>query len=251
MTPTLFYALDFDGVICDSAVETAMTGWKAASKIWNDFATAQPPQPLIDQFRLIRPLMETGYEAILIMRLLHQRESVADIFKHYSEKKQQIIESSKINITDLKQLFGATRDNWIDESAEEWIRMNPLFPGMANKLQRLNAQTEWAIITTKQERFVMQILDAHQIMLAPENIFGLERQMSKEAVLIELLAQYPQHLFHFVEDRLPTLLTISNHTQLQNIQLFLATWGYNTETDKQQARQQARIQLINRQDFLG
>ena len=30
------YALDFDGVICDSAVETAVTGWRVAQTLWDD-----------------------------------------------------------------------------------------------------------------------------------------------------------------------------------------------------------------------
>ena len=33
MNNSIIYALDFDGVICDSAVETAITGWKAAGSI--------------------------------------------------------------------------------------------------------------------------------------------------------------------------------------------------------------------------
>ena len=42
MNNSIIYALDFDGVICDSAVETAITGWKAASSIWKDMPEAAP-----------------------------------------------------------------------------------------------------------------------------------------------------------------------------------------------------------------
>ena len=38
----MIYALDFDGVICDSAIETAVTGWKVAQKIWQDMPSSLP-----------------------------------------------------------------------------------------------------------------------------------------------------------------------------------------------------------------
>ena len=250
MKNNIIYALDFDGVICDSAVETAITGWKVGLKIWDDFSTLLPPQSVIDQFRLIRPIMETGYEAILIIRLLYQGETVKTLLSHYAEKIQQTIDSSNKDIPALKQLFGETRDIWINEDVNDWVAMNPLFPSIAEKLRQLNEQGEWFIISTKQERFVTQILNAHQIELDPDRIFGLDRKLSKEAVLTKLLNQYPQNEFYFVEDRLPTLFNVLANKDLQSIKLFLATWGYNTQEDKQQAKVQARIELIDVKNFL-
>ena len=76
MKQAIIYALDFDGVICDSALETGTSAWKAASQIWNDFSTTLPTKELSAQFREIRPIMGTGYEAILIVRMLHDGETV-------------------------------------------------------------------------------------------------------------------------------------------------------------------------------
>ncbi len=250
MTQNIIYALDFDGVICDSAVETAITAWKAASKIWNDFDTVLPSQDLIEKFRFIRPILETGYEAILIIRLLYQGESVEALIANYEKKIQQSIKSSTKDIPFLKQLFGETRDRWIAEDVDDWVMMNPLFSTIAKKLQQLNEQTEWYIITTKQERFVSQILNAAQIQLENHRIFGLDRNMSKEAVLIELLAKHPQDEFYFVEDRLPTLLKVLKNKHLLEVKLFFATWGYNTDADKQQAKMLPKIELINLENFL-
>lgn len=250
MKKKIIYALDFDGVICDSAVETAVTGWKAGLKIWNDFNAPLPPQSMIDKFRLIRPIMETGYEAILIIRLLYQGETVETLLNHYAEKTQQTIDTSNKDIPALKKLFGETRDIWINEDANDWVTMNPLFPSVAEKLQQLNKQGQWFIITTKQERFVTQILNAYQIELDPNRIFGLDRKLSKEAILTKLSAQYPQNAFYFVEDRLPTLLNVLANKDLKAVKLFLATWGYNTQEDKEYAKAQARIELIDVNNFL-
>ena len=76
MKKSVIYALDFDGVICDSAIETGITGWKAAIQIWPDMKAPLPSTELINQFRLARPVIETGFEAILIMRLLYLGQSI-------------------------------------------------------------------------------------------------------------------------------------------------------------------------------
>ena len=252
MKQKVIYALDFDGVICDSAVETAMTGWKAASLLWNDINTPLPSQKIIDQFRQVRPMMETGYEAILIMRLLYDGESVNHLLTAFAEKKQQALELSTKEVVFLKKLFGEVRDEWINQAMDEWITMNPLFNHVAEKLQKLSEQKVlWYIITTKQERFVHQILKANNIELSADNIFGLDRHKSKQETLTELLVKHPLQEFYFVEDRLPTLTTVLANNKLNTIKLFLATWGYNTEQDKQQADKQSRIKLIGLDDFLS
>jgi phosphoglycolate phosphatase-like HAD superfamily hydrolase len=248
MNNSIIYALDFDGVICDSAVETAITGWKAATRIWGDMPKVVP-QVMIDRFRVIRPIIETGYEAILAMRLLHLGESVEDIYSDYASKIQALLEGSQITVTDLKTLFGETRDVWIANDLADWIDMNPLFDGVAAKLQKLGERQRWYVVTTKQERFVKQILKANAINLADGQIFGLDRNMSKNEVLTGLLKNHPNETIVFVEDRLPTLLNVLKNNGLASVKLIFALWGYNTAEDKAlAARQDFTLQQLG--DFL-
>ncbi|WAK03475.1 HAD family hydrolase [Methylobacter sp. YRD-M1] len=237
MNNSIIYALDFDGVICDSAVETAITGWKCAGQIWNDMSGPVPSQSLIDQFRLVRPIIETGYEAILAMRLLHLGETTDAIYNDYAAKTQALMQDAQVTVNDLKKLFGETRDAWIDSALAEWVDMNPLFSGIGDKLRRLDRQGIWYIITTKQERFVKQILKANQIDLPDAHIFGLDRNMSKQEVLKGLLKKHPDRLIHFVEDRLPTLLNVLKNEELASVKLIFALWGYSTDEDKAIAAQ--------------
>ncbi len=250
MTENTIYALDFDGVICDSAIETGITGWKAATHIWDDMSGQMPAQPLLNAFRRVRPALETGYEAILIMRLLYQGINDVSLLDHYSEHIQAVINNENLDVDALKALFGETRDLWIENNLNEWISMNPLFPGIAEKLQQLNRDCSWCIITTKQERFVKQILQANQIDLADKYIYGLDRNMSKPAVLTQLLSRYPDQTICFVEDRLPTLKNVMQHKELAGIQLFLADWGYNTAEDRS-AVNHGPISLMDIEQFPG
>lgn len=237
------YALDFDGVICDSAVETAITGWKAATFVWPDMANTIPEESHIEQFRALRPQLEAGYEAILFMRLLQQGESVESIQANMASFMAEL----GTDAAPLKQLFGQTRDQWIERARDEWITMNPLFSGIAEKLQNLNGQS-WYIVTTKQERFVEQILQANQVDL-PIDIYGLDRKMDKQLVLQELLEKHGGKTIRLIEDRLPTLLGVLGNEKLSAVELQLVDWGYNTELDRSNARTQG-IKVIGLSEFL-
>jgi len=244
MDQTPIYALDFDGVICDSAIETAITGWKVATHLWSDMAGTVPTEQHIEQFRQLRPQLETGYESILFMRLLQQGESVESITSNIAS----FLKELEGDTAALKQLFGQTRDQWIEKARAEWIEMNPLFAGVTDKLQALNGMP-WYIITTKQERFVEEILTVNQINLARENIFGLDAKMSKEAVLLALQEKHGDTPLCFIEDRLPTLLNVIDNPELKKIKLQLADWGYNTESDKEVAKAKG-IPLVSLAEFL-
>jgi phosphoglycolate phosphatase-like HAD superfamily hydrolase len=242
------YALDFDGVICDSAVETGITGWKVAHQIWQDMPSL-PSQEVIDLFRQVRPIMKTGYEAILIMRLLSEGVSPRQLLADFAKQIDFIIKQEQLSTSTLKQQFGATRDHWIAENLAEWIKMNPLFEGVANKLRQIEAE-QCYIITTKQERFVSQILEANNIAFPAVRIFGLDRKMTKPQILTDLLVKHREQTILFVEDRLPTLINVIDDQQLNDVQLFFANWGYNTKQDQLDAAEQATITTIDLAGFL-
>lgn len=248
MNNSIVYALDFDGVICDSAVETAMTGWKAASQLWNDMPKDAPPE-LIDCFRRVRPIIETGYEAILAMRLLYLGETAPAIYRDYAAMSARLLAQAQVTTDELKKRFGATRDHWIAADLAEWIEMNPLFDSIAERLRAIGERYPWYVVTTKQERFVKQILQAHAIELEDEKIYGLDRNLSKPEVLKGLLRSHPGQTLYFAEDRLPTLLNVRKHAELDQVKLIFALWGYNTDEDKASASEQAFI-MQNLEDFL-
>ncbi len=247
-TNTKLYALDFDGVICDSAIETGVTGWKVAHQIWHEIPSL-PTEEMIDQFRQVRPVMETGYEAILIMRLLHEGISPTRLLTDFANQINLIIKRDQLSTATLKQQFGDTRDRWIANNLAEWIEMNPLFEGVADKLRQIKPE-QCYIITTKQERFVTQILEANNITFPAERIFGLDRKMSKPQILTDLLIKHQEQTILFVEDRLPTLINVIDDQQLNDVRLFFANWGYNTKQDKLDAADQVSITTIDLADFI-
>lgn len=248
MSTTNLYALDFDGVICDSAIETAITGWKVGRQLWSDMPT-EVPSEIIERFRKVRPVMETGFEAVLIMRFLFEGGDANQLLSNFNNQIAHLLRRDEISTDKLKKLFGETRDHWIKNDLNDWMAMNPLFEGIRNKLQDLDTQNAY-IITTKQERFVSQIFASNNIDFPADRIFGLDRKLSKQQILKDLLKQHPEHEILFVEDRLPTLLNVINDKSLSKIKLFFADWGYNTDEDKQVATDLSRVQSITLDEML-
>jgi phosphoglycolate phosphatase-like HAD superfamily hydrolase len=242
MNDATVYAFDFDGVICDSAIETAISGWKSACLLWNDMPVDMP-QEMIERFRDVRPIIETGYEAILSIRLLYLGESIEAIYQGYRDLFEILMREAQVTSNDLKKIFGDTRDVWIANDKADWIEKNPLYPGVAQKLMQLSQNNTWYIVTTKQERFAKKILYANHIELNPEYIFGLDRNMSKPEVLKILLRRHAGQILHFVEDRLPALLKVREQPELDVVKLSFATWGYNCAADKIKATAQGFKQL--------
>lgn len=242
MTESLF-ALDFDGVICDSALETGLSGWQVASRIWGEMPEQMPEQIMTD-FRQIRPVMETGFEAILICRLLFEGLQPALLMDDFASQLKSLMAREYLDVADLKKKFGEYRDNWIETDLVGWIGMNPLYPGVTDLLQTIPLKQRY-IITTKQERFVIEILAANQIEILPDQVYGLERQLKKPQILDDLQQLNPHATILFVEDRLPTLLDVIETPSLSVLNLYFATWGYNTQTDKQLALHHPRITSLD------
>lgn len=246
--PAIIYALDFDGVLCDSALETGIAGWRAAGELWDDFASPLPPAKTIADFRRVRPILSTGYQAILLQRLLKNGVSTASILAGFDAHSKQILREHNLQISTCQELFGTTRDRWIATDLQGWLAQNPLFRGVAKKLQRLSQQGLWYIVSTKQRRFVQYILAANQVKIADEQIFGLDSGISKPAALKIIAARHNADIY-FVEDMLASLLAVQND-QLQAVHLQMATWGYNTKQERATASKHG-VSLLDLPNFLS
>ncbi len=245
----VIYALDFDGVICDSAVETGISGWRAAATIWDDFDSVDPSEQIIDDFKRVRPIMGTGYESILINRLLNDGESVQSILENFDHQKIGVMDSNQLDIEHLKQVFADVRDHWIQADLSDWIQKNPLFDGVIEKLNTYSEQGIWYIVTTKQERFVKEILKANQVSVDEQRIFGLDRKKTKVEILLQLMEKHTDCSMCFVEDMLSALIKVQNRPELGSVRLMLAEWGYNTREDKHRT-QELGIELIGFDRFM-
>ncbi|KAL6871575.1 hypothetical protein ACP4OV_014404 [Aristida adscensionis] len=259
------YALDFDGVLCDSCGESSLSAVKAAKIRWPwvfEQVDAAMEEWIVEQMYTLRPVVETGYENLLLVRLLVEvqipsarKSSVADglsiqeILENWLILKPKIMAEWQEDRDSLVYLFGRVRDDWIENDLSGWISANRFYPGTADALKF--SSSEVYIVTTKQSRFALALLkELAGIDFPTERIYGLGT--GPKVKVLQQLQEMPQHqglTLHFVEDRFATLKNVIKEQALDKWNLYLVTWGYNTQKERDEAEGTSRIQLVDLPDF--
>ncbi len=249
MSPTVL-ALDFDGVLCDGLKEYFITAWNAYCNLWQP-TSLTPPPGLAESFYRLRPVVETGWEMPIVIRAVLQGVTEAEILDHWAAIAQQIVAAENMTPPALVAQVDGTRDAWIARDVESWLAEHRFYPGVGDRLQQiLQSEVQVAIISTKEGRFIRQLLEQQGIDLTDLQIYGKEVQRSKGDILLELMLVFDENAqFWFVEDRLKTLQGIQKRPELAAVQLFLADWGYNTERERAAATADPAIQVISLEQF--
>jgi phosphoglycolate phosphatase-like HAD superfamily hydrolase len=245
------FCFDFDGVICDSAPETAVTAWRGCRELWPQ-PGGELPAALQERFCRLRPVLHTGYEAIPLMRLIELGEaSDAEMLDDFPSLREALMTQQGLAAARLQELFGAIRDRQIEQDAAQWLEWNRFYPGSGELLVQAIARHPTYVITTKQRRFAALLLSHNGVTLPEERIFGLEERRPKPAILQALLQrdEYGGAMFHFIEDRLETLESVIAEPALASVRLYLADWGYNTPRQRESAARQQRIRVVSLAQF--
>ncbi|MFM2429854.1 MAG: hypothetical protein RLZZ511_1067 [Cyanobacteriota bacterium] len=236
-------ALDFDGVICNGLQEYFQTAWAAHCQLWSP-DTVEPPAGLAEAFYRLRPVVETGWEMPVVIHALRSGFSEQAILADWHNIAIEMLQQHHSTPQQVGGLVDHLRDVAIQTHLPDWLGTHSFYPGV---LDRLKSIDNWLIISTKEGRFIHQLLADAGIELPPERIFGKEQKRPKYEILRELKRRYKS--IWFIEDRFRTLETVQKQSDLQDIQLFLADWGYNLPTERHVAQQSGRIRLINLTQF--
>jgi phosphoglycolate phosphatase-like HAD superfamily hydrolase len=244
-TPTVL-ALDFDGVLCDGLIEYFQTSWRAYRQIWS-YPEELPPEGLAEQFYRLRPVVETGWEMPVVLQALLSGITEDEILTNWVSIALPIAQATGLTPTQIGNQVDQIRDTWIANDLESWLALHRFYPGVIDRLQRLSP-IHPVIITTKEERFVVQLLQQQGIEFSPSQIFGKSLKRPKSETLHQLLQEFTQDnhppIIWFVEDRLKTLQAISLKPELSEVRLFLGDWGYNTAIDRDTAHLDPKIHLL-------
>jgi phosphoglycolate phosphatase-like HAD superfamily hydrolase len=249
MTATIpkILALDFDGVICDGLIEYFETSWRTYCQVWL-LANETPPDDLASKFYRLRPVIETGWEMPVLIKALLEGIAEEEILQEWHSINQKILLADNLNAKEISAKLDNLRDEWIATDLNGWLSLHRFYPGVIEKIKvTIASTTKLYIISTKEGRFVQQLLQQEGVNLGSEKIFGKEVKRPKYEIirkLIELHKISPETVW-FVEDRLKTLQLVDRQTDLKDVKLFLADWGYNTPSEKITAQNDPRIQLLS------
>jgi phosphoglycolate phosphatase-like HAD superfamily hydrolase len=244
-------ALDFDGVICDGLLEYFESSQRTYQQIWPQ-DSASVLAGLAESFYQLRPVVESGWEMPILLRALFLGIEPTSILQNWSTIAQQILATENLDKQTVMAQLDEVRDHWITEDLSGWLSRHQFYAGVVARLQQiLAASIQLYIVTTKEGRFVRQLLQQQGLELTEGAIIGKEIKRPKQETLQEILkinAALPPSLW-FVEDLLKTLRSVQQQTELQGIQLFLAAWGYNTPKTRMTIAGDCGIRLLSLEQF--
>lgn len=246
-------ALDFDGVICDGLIEYFQTAWRAYCQLF-DAPDQGPPAGLDEDFYALRPVVETGWEMPILIHALGSGYSREAIFQDWPPLAQQLTAEAGLDRQTVAAVVDGVRDRWIETNLEDWLSQHRFYPGVIERVQgAIAAGVRPIIISTKEGRFIKQLLLQQGVNLEPEQILGKEVKQPKY-ITLRRLQNDPSPgstapTIWFVEDRLKALELTAAQPDLNNIVLFLADWGYNTPTERMLAAQSERIHRLSLSQF--
>ena len=249
-TTPIVLALDFDGVICDGLREYFQTAWQAYCQIWQpDDLT--PSAVLAPQFYRLRPVVETGWEMPILIRALVLGIEESKILQDWAPIAAQIIADDRLESAKVSAIVDGLRDQWIATDVDSWLTEHRFYPGVIERLRRvLASSTDCVIISTKEGRFIKQLLQQQGVTLSDHRVYGKEVKRPKYQILKELNAEYGETTdIWFIEDRLKTLESVKTQPELENVTLFLADWGYNTIGDRDSILTDDRLHLLSLKQF--
>ncbi|MEM8602999.1 MAG: HAD family hydrolase [Cyanobacteria bacterium P01_H01_bin.121] len=251
MTAPLLLALDFDGVICNGLVEYFQVSHETHRLLWPQHEL-QATETLAEQFYRLRPVIETGWEMPVLLEALRQGSKESDLAADWATYRNEIVHAGKVDPRAAAKSLDGVRDRWITEDLSGWLALQTFYPGVVEHLQQLVATgLNLYIISTKEGRFIQQLLKQAAFEFPAERIFGKEVKKPKYQTLRDLQAKWSLATedIWFVEDRLKTLQAVQAEADLAQMPLFLVDWGYNTASEREEARQTAGIRVLSQTQF--
>ncbi|MGK7912482.1 MAG: HAD family hydrolase [Synechococcus sp.] len=251
-------ALDFDGVILNGLKEYFQTAWRAYVQIWppasQPLAAVEPPAGLAEGFYRLRPVIETGWEMPVLLRALMLGESEERIVEGWPQVLGKVMEREGGDRSRIVTLVDRVRDEWIANDLDGWMAIQGFYPGTIERLQAwLDGDVRVFIVSTKEGRFIHQLLKQAGVEFPHDRIFGKEVKRPKYKTLrlvLEAEGVSADRLW-FVEDRLGALQLVEEQADLDGAGLFLAGWGYNLERDREKVCSGGRIRLLGLERFVG
>jgi phosphoglycolate phosphatase-like HAD superfamily hydrolase len=242
-------AFDFDGVICDGLIEYFQAAWSAYCQLY-DLGDIEPPQGLAERFYRLRPVIETGWEMPIMLKVILSGVDDETILAQWPVMAIPILDKDHLDPTMVAKAVDSTRDHWIQTELDRWLGLHRFYPGMLARLQTCLSALPTYIISTKEGRFIQQLLHQNGVEFPAAAIFGKEVKRPKYETLRQLIAQHAKSSVSpvkawFIEDRIKALQGVAAQPDLSQVELFLADWGYNLAAERKYAQSDERIHLLS------
>ncbi|MDD9853960.1 MAG: HAD hydrolase-like protein [Deltaproteobacteria bacterium] len=250
MPHTRALALDFDGVICDSAREAFHLALQSARECLGPPAQRAFPKgaeqnaALWERFVELLPLGNRAddYGVCLLAIATNTALPGQDDYDHFRAG----LDPAALRAF-RKRLY-QLRARWERQDPSGWRALLPAYPGICELLRRRAGEVHLAIATAKDRRAVRQLLETYGIGdLFPKGcVLDKESGPSKRAHIAQIAERLacPPAQITFVDDKVSHLLDVSG----LGARCLLAAWGYNGPRESRIA-QAAGFPVCQLRDF--
>ena len=255
--PDSILALDFDGVICDSARECLVSSYAAfAAAKGLEFVPelAQVPERFRLEFFRIRPFVRDGEDYLKSLYFIDRELSIQSQEDFDGGASELLAEISAFygveGDRELEAHFQRSRTLVRERDDGAWMDMNPLYRGMADALAVRQSDLDSVYVTTSKPTGPASAILKHNGAGIPE-----ERVLGKDKVTkttgknghmarVKELTAVPWERIHLVDDQVSHLKAAS----ALGVKCYLASWGYNTPQQWKEAKAEG-IEVLQQNDL--
>ena len=233
---TKYFALDFDGVICNSISECMLISHYSYNNknISKKSRLEEIPKSHQKYFFKYRYLVGPAYEYYILWdSIINQSNQDITINNIFHEKELNI----KFNKKKYLKFFYKNRTKLKTNHFDKWVSLNPFYDKVSNILLNANNLNNLFIVTSKDTDSVIDLLSANDINIPSKNIYGYEKSFDKKELFQLLISENDIQIndISFIDDKLSHLINVSSI----GIKCYLALWGYISVNSKKNARKES------------
>jgi phosphoglycolate phosphatase-like HAD superfamily hydrolase len=230
-------ALDFDGVICDSAREVFQVGLRAYTQLQPDSrlaasAEGESRDAIRHDFVQLTPLGNRAEDFGVALRAIDEGIEIRDQAGYDAYFASQDSAWLQAFHAEFYRQRIALREAGLDA----WLRLHASYEPFDSALARLAHRLQLAVVTAKDRGSVRLLLEAFGIA----GLFGTDLILDKEVGVaktehMRVLAERLDLSFveiTFVDDKVNHLQAVAT----LGVRVVLAGWGFNTEREHELAR---------------
>lgn len=206
---------DFDGVICDSIKECYFTAFNLYYKNDNKTFSIFYKKNFF-KLKKLRVFVKSGLDYFVVIHILDKK-----LIINNKKDFENIKIISNISENKIDKLFYNYRKKFAKKNYNLWITMNPLYKGLKKILIKLIKDNILYVLTYKNKKSVLDILNHNKIFIPKENVISIPYTKSKKIFFKK------NNNYIFIEDNISNLLDIDTI----NVKRYLAQWGYNSNSE--------------------
>ena len=254
-------ALDFDGVIVDSVLDSLFVGHNTYLRLYgrevkknfggepftfeNWEKIKRNYQKEIKYYRTLRPYIRGATDYGLIQKLMEEKKVIEsqEEFDHYRN-------SADFDFEDYEKEFYKERERLQNIDYRAWFNLEPSYPKIIQGMKKLlEEEIKIVIATSNRRKAIMKSFTPEYFgfTIGPKDILDKRFGEDKSEQMRHMVKFYQVNFedIYFVDDQVSHLI----QTKPLGIKAILAGWSYATETQKEEARKQDILVIEREEDF--